>query len=299
MYYANGDIKDADGIIYHADGSITYTDGTFKDVNGAIHYLDGSIKMPNGVTYFSNGVVEYTSGVQVDANGEMINNNIAETKTDEYEGVWDYDPATDNWKFKVIDENGYILRIYYNCWVYKKNAKGDGSWYAVDADGNMIVGWAKHNGDFYYLSPKSNSRGELIKGEAIIGGKTYEFDKDTGALMKGDKPHRNFSVIGATNYVSREDGYWKRGVDGRRYFMLYKDVPGTLKVSEPASGWMMIDGYYYYLNSEGAPETGLKIYDGKYYYLERDGRMLEGGEIHLNGVTYIFDKATGACLSMY
>ena len=297
VYYANGDIMDHEGIIYHADGSVTYTDGTFKDVNGAFHYPDGSIKMPNGTIYFSSGVIQYSSGLQVNADGERISSE--EKKYDEYDGIWDYEPATNNWKFKIIDENGYVLRIYYNCWIYKKNAKGIGSWYAVDDEGNMITGWVKHNGEYYYLSPKSSSKGELITGETIIAGKTYEFDEKTGALLKGDKPTRNLSVIGPKNYVSREDGYWKRGKNGKRYFMVYKSVPGVLKVSEPASGWIMIDGYYYYLDKEGLPETGLKMYEGKYYYLEQDGKMVEGKEIHIGGVTYVFDKATGACVTMY
>lgn len=296
VYYANGDIMDSSGTIHHADGSVTFSDGTIKDANGVTHYRDGSIKMPNGTTYFSSGVIEYSSGLQVDANGEMIESGIS---YDENDGTWDYDPATNNWKFKIFDENGYVLRIYYNCWIYKKNAKGIGAWYAVDADGNMITGWAKYNGDFYYMSQKSSSRGELTTGEVIIGGKTYELDKKSGALINGDIPTRNFSVIGATNYVSRVDGYWRRGLDGKKYFMVYKNVPGVLKVSEPASGWMMIDGYYYYLDQEGAPEVGLKVYDGKYYYLEQDGRMLEGGEVYIGGATYVFDKATGACVTMY
>ena len=297
VYYANGDIMDSEGIVYHADGSITYTDGSFKDANGTIHYPDGSIKMPNGTTYFSSGVIEYSSGLQVGIDGERLNTSEAEYV--ENEGTWDYEPSTNNWKFKIIDVNGYILRIYFNCWISKKNAKGVGSWYAVDNDGNMITGWLKHNGEYYYMSQKSSSRGELTTGETIIAGKTYEFDKKTGALIKGDIPTKSFSVIGAVNHVSREDGYWRRGMDGKKYFMVYKKVPGILKVSEPGQGWIMIDGYYYCLDEEGRPETGLKIYEDKYYYLEEDGRMLEGGEVHIGGVTYVFDKATGACTTMY
>lgn len=297
IYYANGDIEEPDGSIYHADGSVSYADGSFRDANGVTYYLDGSIKMPNGMIYYANGTVEYSSGLQVNANGELLNGgNVV---LDEHEGNWDYDPATDNWKLKVLDENGYTIRIYYNCWVYKKNAKGTGSWYAIDEDGNMVVGWVKSKGDFFYMSPKSSTRGEMTLGEAIIGGKTYEFDKETGALIAGDIPTRHFSVIGATNYETGKDGYWKRGLDGKRYFMRYKNAEGMLKMSEPAQGWLMIDGYYYYLDNEGAPETGLKIYDGKYYYLEKNGRMLEGGEISIGNVTYVFDKATGACTKMY
>ncbi len=318
VYYAGDDIIGNDGTIYRADGSVVYPDGVYMEANGTVHYTDGSVKMPNGITYFVNGVIEYPSGLRVDANGNIIGNinnsatmqainetntqttnieNINVSKTYIDEGVWDYDPYTDNWKFKVFDANGNMLKIYYNCWIHKINDKGKDSWYAVDENGNMITGFAKYNGDFYYFSQKANSRGELITGETIIAGKNYVFDEN-GILKKGKVTVKRFPVIGKKNYISRVDGYWKIGDDGLRSFLLYKEVPGVLRATEIATGWMLIDGYYYCLDEEGIPKTGLTIYDNKYYYLESDGRMLEGGIVNINGSIYTFDKATGACLSI-
>lgn len=300
IYYAGGDIKNPDGITYHSDGSISYPDGRVIDANGTTHYPDGSIKMPNGITYFANGIIEYPSGMKVNSKGQVINEmatDIDLTSLKQDDGVWDYDPYSNSWKFKILDANGNMLRIYYNCWINKKNDKGKDSWYAVDEDGNMITGFAKYNGDYYYFSPKSENRGELLTGETIIGGRTYVFDEN-GALIKGELTVKHFPVIGKKNYTSREDGYWKIGANRKKSFLIYKSVPGVLRATEVATGWIMIDGFYYFLDSEGIPETGLKIFDDKYYYLEKDGRMLEGGTINIGGYTYTFDKATGACLSI-
>ena len=300
VYYAGGDITNPDGTTFYSDGSVGFADGRVVDANGTTHYPDGSIKMPNGITYYANGIIEYPSGMKVDSSGQVINevaSGIDLTTLNQDDGVWDYDPYTDSWKFKILDANGNMLRIYYNCWIHKHNDKGKDSWYAVDEDGNMIVGFAKYNGDYYYFSPKSDSRGELITGEIIIAGRTYVFDKN-GAMIKGEPTSKHFPVIGKNNHITRVDGYWKTGIDGKRSFLIYKNVPGVLRATEIATGWMLIDGYYYYLDDEGIPETGLKIYDNKYYYLERDGRMLEGGIKYINGCTYTFDKATGACLTI-
>ncbi len=328
VYYAGDDIIGEDGTIYHADGSVVYPDGVIMEANGTIHYTDGSVKMPNGITYFVNGVIEYPSGLRVDANGNNINSNISNiennivsqittkntnqtttntmntntvntdlTKLKTDDGVWDYDPYTDEWKFKILDSNGNMLRIYYNTWIHKINDKGKDSWYAVDENGNMITGFAKYNGDFYYFSQKADSRGELITGETVIAGKTYVFDEN-GILRKGKVSIKRFPVIGKKNYISRVDGYWKFNDVGERCFLLYKEVPGVLRATEIATGWMIIDGYYYCLDEEGIAITGLIVYDGKYYYMEKDGKMLEGGTIYLDGRRYTFDKATGACISI-
>ena len=338
VYYAGDDIIGEDGTIYHADGSVVYPDGVIMEANGTIHYTDGSVKMPNGITYFVNGVIEYPSGLRVDANGNNINSitgvatnqitnqsanqttnpltnkmtnqttnqsikqitnneNTDLTKLDTNDGVWDYDPYTDEWKFKILDANGNMLRIYYNCWIHKINDKGKDSWYAVDENGNMITGFAKYNGDFYYFSQKADSRGELITGEIAIAGNTYVFDEN-GALKKGKVNAKRFPVIGKKNHISRVDGYWKMSDQGKRSFLLYKEVPGVLRATEIATGWIIIDGYYYSLDEEGIPITGLTIYDDKYYYMEKDGKMLEGGTIYLDGRIYTFDKATGACISI-
>lgn len=316
IYYPGGDIMNPDGTLFRSDGSVAYPDGTIIDANGTTHYTDGSIKLANGTIYFSNGVIQYPSGLRISPSGEKIDETINKTsetntgdttnaanvetdltKLNQDDGVWDYDPDAGTYKFKILDANGNMLRIYYNCWINKKNDKGKDSWYAVDEDGNMIVGFAKYNGDFYYFSPKSSSKGELVIGETIIGGRTYVFDEN-GALKKGEVTVKKFPVIGKKNYVSRVHGYWTRTKIDKKSFLLYKEVPGVLRATEPATGWMLIDGYYYCLDEEGIPKTGLTIFDDKYYYLEKDGRMLEGGTVYIDGQTYTFDKATGACLSI-
>ena len=70
------------------------------------------------------------------------------------------------------------------------------------------------------------------------------------------------------------------------------------RLEVPPSKWFMIDGHYYYFDKYGIPQTGLIEYDGKYYYLTEDGTMKEGGEVVIENIKYVFDKATGACKTM-
>ena len=43
-----------------------------------------------------------------------------------------------------------------------------------------------------------------------------------------------------------------------------------------ASGWTVIDNYWYYFNGNGQMMTGWLQLDGRYYYLHTDGRMVTG-----------------------
>jgi glucan-binding YG repeat protein len=39
------------------------------------------------------------------------------------------------------------------------------------------------------------------------------------------------------------------------------------------TGWVSVNGHWYYLNSSGAMETGWAFVDGYWYYLNSDGSM--------------------------
>lgn len=45
-------------------------------------------------------------------------------------------------------------------------------WYFFESAGNMKTGWLVHNGNFYYMSPKT---GAMTTGNAKIGGNVYTF----------------------------------------------------------------------------------------------------------------------------
>ena len=305
VYYENGDVMDMTGTIYHSDGTVTLPSGSLRDIYGIVHYPDGSIKLPNGTTYYINGNIEYGNydDLNVIPNPILgqdvgLNKNTGDNDIDDKEltkGMWEYDPLINNWKYKYR-VNGIEETIYKNQWIVSKNLEGIKNWFAADEDGNMVIGWVKYNGSFYYMSKKPSNRGEMIKGETTIDGEKYIFDDETGELIKGDEPTRNFTVIGAKNHKLGKDGVWKRYNTGERYFVeYYKTLEGKI-LEIPPSGWYMVDGKYYFMDKYGIPQVGLIIYDGKYYYMNEDGSMLEGGEKIIDNTIYIFDKATGACL---
>ena len=293
-YYPNGDVKDITGTIYHPDGTITMPDGTTRDLNGVIHHPDGSITLADGTTYFVDGTILLPSGMLLNPAAQIVQ---PEVQNNETPGNWYYDPAVNKWKFEFVDQNNNKI-TYSDEWIYTKNAQGTLTWYAVDKDGYMITGWLKADGEYYFMSEDSTTRGEQVKGRMTIKGTTYTFDTDTGALISGAVPKTRLSVIGAVNHVTGEDGTWKLYSTGERYFVYNFKMQDGTELQVPPSKWFMIDGNYYYFDEYGIPKTGLIVYDDKYYYLNSDGTMKEGGEVTIGTKTYVFDKATGACITI-
>ncbi len=291
LFFENGDVMDITGTIYHTDGTVTLPNGAIKDMYGIIHYADGSIKLPNGTTYYINGSVGYFANEQ---SVETEKKEEVKEKINKATGSWEYDPLINGWKYRD-KQTGAVFK---NQWITASNAQGKEAWYAVDNDGNMITGWVKDSGKFYYMSQKPSTMGELVKGEMTIDGKKYEFKLDTGELLKGEEPRRDYEVVGAVNHKSGKDGTWKRYKTGERYFVSFFDTFEGTRLEIPPTGWYMVDGHYYYFDKYGIPQKGFVVYDGKYYYMNNDGTLKEGGKIVFNNFTYVFDKATGACVEI-
>lgn len=298
IYFENGDMMDLTGTIHHKDGSETLPLGTVKDMYGITHYPDGTIKLPDGTIYYINGQIEYAENAQA----LIIQNNMLEEEkrkaaaSDTGVNSWEYNPVANNWRY--VEKNESDTKSYNSRWITVNNDQGVPEWYAVDMDGNMITGWVKHNGRFYYMSSDPATRGEMVKGIAIVDGKKYEFDINTGELIDGDEPTRGFEVLEADNHQSGKDGMWRRNKNGERYFTYYsKTITGQTTPVLP-TGWFMIDGRYYFFGENGVPKTGLIIFDDKYYYMNEDGTMKEGGQVVIDNTIYEFDKSTGACISM-
>ncbi len=289
---ANGDVMDMTGTIYHADGTQTLPNGAIKDIYGIIHYADGTIKLPDGTTYYINGTVEHNTSVDTNESNNVETNNGL-TK-----GAWEYEPLSNSWRFKYRVPRG-VAKVYKNEWIVTLNSQGEEAWYAVNEVGDMVIGWLKYNGGYYYMSQKPSSRGELVKGEVSIEGKVCKFDLNTGKLIEGDKPRMGYEIIGAVNHKTGRDGAWKRYETGERYFAVFYDLGNGQKMDVTPKEWYMVDGDYYYFDEWGIPKTGLIIYDGKYYYLNEDGKMQEGGKVVIDNTEYTFDEATGACTEMH
>lgn len=91
-----------------------------------------------------------------------------------------YDPASDAWYWLDSVDQGKKATskdVYQESeagqWADRPD--GTGKWVRYDAQGHMIKGWSadKH----YYFDP---IYGTMAKGDAVIDGRTYHFDKNTG-----------------------------------------------------------------------------------------------------------------------
>ena len=94
-----------------------------------------------------------------------------------------YDPASDAWYWlDSIDQGKKATSkdVYQESeagqWADRPD--GTGKWVRYDAQGHMIKGWSTDKR--YYFDP---IYGTMAKGDAVIDGRTYHFDKNTGVLQ--------------------------------------------------------------------------------------------------------------------
>ena len=91
-----------------------------------------------------------------------------------------YDPASDAWYWlDAIDQGKKATSkdVYQESEAgqWADRADGTGKWVRYDAQGHMIKGWSTDKR--YYFDP---IYGTMAKGDAVIDGRTYHFDKNTG-----------------------------------------------------------------------------------------------------------------------
>lgn len=89
---------------------------------------------------------------------------------------------------------------------------------------------------------------------------------------------------------------WFQDADGKWYF-LNPVSNGYLGMMQ--TGWIYVDGVWYFANADGALVDGLIYVDGQTYYLNpvHDGSYgaMQTGTVSIGGVDYTFD-ASGACV---
>ena len=94
-----------------------------------------------------------------------------------------YDPASDAWYWlDAVDQGKKATSkdVYQEAEAgqWADRADGTGKWVRYDAQGHMIKGWSADKR--YYFDP---IYGTMAKGDAVIDGRTYHFDKNTGVLQ--------------------------------------------------------------------------------------------------------------------
>ena len=165
-------------------------------------------------------------------------------------------------------------------------------------------GWSEDG--LYYR----DENGELAKGITKIDDTFYNFDKETGMLLKragwiekdGKRYYANaegrlyrnqFISFGSTKYYMGDDGSVQKGIvranDGNYYHM---DEESGILVKK--AGWLEKDGKRYYANAEGRLYRNQFISFGSTkYYMGDDGSVQKGIVRANNGNYYHMDEESG------
>ena len=163
---------------------------TCTDKNCAsAQFVDATVKQTSGVT---TATVTFNGKDYTAKYGETVKNGWVEENGKKYwyengvkqgttgRGKEIYDPDSDAWYWLDAVQGGAMT---VNKDVYQESAAGQwadrpdgtGKWVRYDAQGHMIKGWSADKR--YYFDP---IYGTMAKGDAVIDGRTYHFDKKTG-----------------------------------------------------------------------------------------------------------------------
>ena len=260
----------------------------------------------NGVKYwYENGVRQ---GVKYNADGSI---DIS------YRGKEIYDPSSAAWYWLDCVQNGAVAK---NKDVYQESAAGQwgastnengekvGKWVRYDENGHMVKGWQNTEAGTYYFDPVY---GTMAKGDVVIDGQSYYFNKDTGILERSgqtDDDGNSFLTdgwhkVGGVNY------WYENGVrQGVKY-----SADGSIDTSyrgkeiyDPSTeAWYWLDCVQngavaknkdVYQESAagqwgaGTNENGEKV--GKWVRYDENGHMVKGWQNTDEG-TYYFDTVYG------
>ena len=275
-------------------------------VNAAADEVIMEWREENGVKYwYENGVRQ---GVKYNADGSI---DIS------YRGKEIYDPSSAAWYWLDCVQNGAMAK---NKDVYQESAAGQwgastnengekvGKWVRYDENGHMVKGWQTTEAGTYYFDPVY---GTMAKGDVVIDGQSYYFNKDTGILERSgqtDDDGNSFLTdgwhkVGGVNY------WYENGVrQGVKY-----NADGSIDTSyrgkeiyDPSSAaWYWLDCVQngavaknkdVYQESAagqwgaGTNENGEKV--GKWVRYDENGHMVKGWQ-NTEAGTYYFDPVYG------
>ena len=267
---------------------------------------DNGWKEENGIKYwYENGVRQ---GVKYNADGSI---DVS------YRGKEIYDPESDAWYWldSVQDGARAVSKDVYQEseageWGDKTGDDGKtyGKWVRYDADGHMVKGWQDTDNGRYYFDP---IYGTMAKGDAIIDGVSYHFNKDTGILENAAVDDDGNSLIidgwhnvGGTSYWY-ENGV-RQGVKYNADGSIDKYYRGKEIYDPDSDAWYWLDSV-----QDGAKAVSKDVYQessagewgdvvgengqtyGKWVHYDENGHMVKGWN-ERDGHKYYFEPVTGA-----
>ena len=165
-------------------------------------------------------------------------------------------------------------------WVTDKSGR-----YYVDAEGKMLAGLQTVEENTYYFNEKHRGTyGAVTTGWVYLDGAYYYFDTD-GPMVVSD-----WRYDGSHRFYLGEDGKMYAGLQTVGDAVYYFNEKHSGTYGAVTTGWVYLDGYYYFFESDGAmaANTWKKDSSGS-YYLGEDGRMLTGWQT-VDGASYYFKE---------
>lgn len=197
-------------------------------------------------------------------------------------------------------------------------------YYIFDAEGHILTGWQKVDGEWYYANPEYSGNPYIFTdGVYYINDKPYVFENGTlktGTFYMYDGLVTTDADGVMIQYVEMKDG-WNYVGNGYYYIQNGDTFTGWIGNYYVDDGWMLVNtaleygGKYYYLGADGQyvrnkwiaePYTGGTVYryadangilacnewkqiGGKWYYFQ-DSVMLSDSICLINGVPHEFDE---------
>lgn len=219
-----------------------------------------------------------------------------------------------NYKFYFMTSDGSLSKggkviNTKNLKLTKNGISKEGVYY-INTDGSVFAGWKTINGYKYYFIDKTykdtldianlayntnayrdvlNQYGKKIYGDFVklSTGKTYAFNKSTGAVYTG------WFKLDGKYYFANDNGVmyinkWYKDANGKWYHFDSKGVMQT--------GKQTINKKIYYFNGSGVMQYGWKKISDKWYYFDKakDGAALVSTSKKIGNKTYKFNSS-GVC----
>ena len=257
--------EEIDGVLYAFNpfGALI-TNGWYHDQNDDWYYAGSSGALYTSGWYWINGYCYYFN-----TDGTMAKNDYIDGNYVDPSGAWVYN----KWVY-----SDYAQRYWYRYadGYYPSNTVKniDGNLYHFDANGYMDVGWIYADGNWYYAT----SSGALyVDRWAWIDDNCYYFDTD-GTM------ERNVYIDG--HYVDSSgkwvENQWIYSTYANRYWYRFADG------SYPHDDFAPIDDQLYHFDKNGYMDTGWIYIDGNWYYAASSGALYTSGWYWINGKCYYF-----------
>jgi len=253
--------------IYGTDKNGVLLEGIQRGSDGHLHYFQPEVKSVDKPTW-----------KEIDGKRYRLTKSY---RTERYAGMYTTIILTNDTlkvddKTYTIDNEGVVTEF-----TAKNQFVRDDfwNWYYYDKEGKLLTGRQTIDGVQLYF----DKNGKQVKGSLVdIDGKTYYFDKDSGAMWT----NRSLTLNGMT-YEIDDQGRVTSSL--RNTFVQDKDGDWTyLKdKGQVATGWQTIDGIQLYFDGTGKQIKGERILiDGKYYYFDKNNGELLRNAFHSFSSSY-------------